>query len=312
MAYIVLVENEHSEWDDLTGVRYHFPNRYLTRISEGDKFIYYKGATRDHGPHYFGVGEVAEITQENGNPTNYYAVLTNYIQFVNLIDFKQDGEYLEETNRRLNYFRQNSVRPVSVEVFRNIVGLAGLEIDNDEAEVREVIINNNQIPDVQNAVVQFAENELMRETVINPLQNGLRNKTNREHTYSRNSKRIGNRAERIVFDHLLSKQELNGISNVRWLARENITPGYDLEYTDANNVHKCVEVKGTTAGSFSNIIITTNEYEEGIEQGENYYLYLVARCMTNNPIIQIINDPFNREDLDFQPASYQVVRIGNE
>lgn len=43
----VIVENDISQWDDLTGEVYHFPKRYKDLLLTGEKVIYYKGRMKD-------------------------------------------------------------------------------------------------------------------------------------------------------------------------------------------------------------------------------------------------------------------------
>lgn len=68
---IVLVENEvtaggrYDDWKDVTGERYHFPNKYRKVILQGRPFIYYRGIRRQGGKRgqaeYFGVGRIGSI-----------------------------------------------------------------------------------------------------------------------------------------------------------------------------------------------------------------------------------------------------------
>ena len=43
----IIVENDVSQWDDLTGEVYHFPKRYKELLLPGEKVIYYKGRIKD-------------------------------------------------------------------------------------------------------------------------------------------------------------------------------------------------------------------------------------------------------------------------
>ncbi len=47
VMYAVIVENDVSQWDDDTGVLYHFPKRYLKYLQPGTHVIYYKGRIKD-------------------------------------------------------------------------------------------------------------------------------------------------------------------------------------------------------------------------------------------------------------------------
>ena len=71
--YIVITENDESNWDDQTGVRYHYPPRYKRLIQLGVEVIYYKGKLQDpkfrakrisDKQHYFGTGRIAEVIKD--------------------------------------------------------------------------------------------------------------------------------------------------------------------------------------------------------------------------------------------------------
>jgi predicted HNH restriction endonuclease len=70
MSFAVITENDTSAWMDETGVRYHFPKRYLPILQPGTEIVYYKGRMRDKKfsqerlspePHYFGVGKIKAV-----------------------------------------------------------------------------------------------------------------------------------------------------------------------------------------------------------------------------------------------------------
>jgi len=153
-----ITENDESQWDDITGVKYHFPKRYLKRIAVGMPFIYYKGRIQDRTfrsvrlsdePHYFGAGRISKIYADKRSNSYYYAELPEYRPFDRPIHFKKNEEYLEDDQgRRGGYFRQNSVRTITAELFDRISHLAGIsnqlltDLDQGlegslESEVRE-------------------------------------------------------------------------------------------------------------------------------------------------------------------------------
>jgi putative restriction endonuclease len=47
MRYVIITENDISEWDDKTGIKYHFPSKYRSILTEDTKIIYYKGGVKD-------------------------------------------------------------------------------------------------------------------------------------------------------------------------------------------------------------------------------------------------------------------------
>ena len=60
--HTVIAENDESQWEDETGVLYHFPKRYSKFLLPGTEVIYYKGKIKNvafrkkrlsDSPHYF-------------------------------------------------------------------------------------------------------------------------------------------------------------------------------------------------------------------------------------------------------------------
>ena len=149
MGYVVIVENDISEWDDVTGHQYHFPKRYLKNIEIGDRIIYYKGKRQAsfkgirqmEKPHYFGVASVQGIKEDEKTRKHYYAYLQDYFPFVQPVPAKIGGKYLEPgAEDRKNYFRQNSVRPISEEVFFRILNYSETDIlttDNSSNDLED-------------------------------------------------------------------------------------------------------------------------------------------------------------------------------
>ena len=136
MDHIIITENDVSDWNDETGIRYHYPPKYRGLIKPGVKFIYYKGADKEKSfsdfrltdrPHYFGTGEIGTIEKET-NSNSYYASINDYYAFINPVVFKDDDGYLEPLareyftkNDRGNYFRGNAVRSIDKETFNLIL-----------------------------------------------------------------------------------------------------------------------------------------------------------------------------------------------
>jgi len=152
MSYLILTENDISEWDDKTGIQYHYPPKYKNLIKTGCKFIYYKGEDRENRfigkrltnkPHYFGAGEIGEIV-ENKNSNSYYAEIKNFTEFLNPVIFKQDNLYFEPNanlfytnNKQGNYFRGNAVRLIDEITYYNIISNV-IEFNNPK------LINTNK------------------------------------------------------------------------------------------------------------------------------------------------------------------------
>lgn len=145
--YTIITENDESQWDDTTGIRYHFPNRYLKFLKEGTDIIYYKGRLQNkkfeskrlsNAPHYFGVGKVGKLLKD-GSSTNYFVEIKNFQIFPHPVVFKTGDQYIEQIPESLksNYWR-NGVRPTSKEVYDKIIRLSKISIgEGDQKDQQE-------------------------------------------------------------------------------------------------------------------------------------------------------------------------------
>ena len=100
------------------------------------------------------------------------------------------------------------------------------------------------------------------------------------------------------------------VKELKWVANENIKPGWDIQYRDSQNSFICVEVKSTTQKEFSSIQITKNEYDRAQERGENYHLWLVTEVESQGPKIHIIKNLSASIKSDFliEPINYRLVK----
>ncbi|MBR9867551.1 MAG: restriction endonuclease [Oceanospirillales bacterium] len=129
--HTVIVENDQSQWSDSTGIRYHFPKRYLKYLQPGTQVIYYKGRMRDKSftdarlsshPHYFATAIINEVYVDKQSPKgDLFAVIGGYRAFNDPVLSKIDNTYLEAIpdNRKSNYWR-DGVRPISHEIYEAI------------------------------------------------------------------------------------------------------------------------------------------------------------------------------------------------
>lgn len=129
--FVVLTENDVSQWDDKTGERYHFPKQYNKSIKPGMQFVYYKGRLKPENkafegqrlsknPHYFGIGRIVDVQPDKAG--HLIATLSDFQAFEEAVLAKNDDNYLEEIpeSKKSNYWRV-SVRKISRSVFDNIV-----------------------------------------------------------------------------------------------------------------------------------------------------------------------------------------------
>ncbi|MFE2864400.1 hypothetical protein [Sphingobacterium multivorum] len=152
MNYVVITENDVSQWKDNTGREYHFPKRYLKYLTKGTVIVYYKGRMKDtsfaskrmtRDPYYFGIAEIGEVKQDNDSKKNdYYAEIINFKPFSYPVLAKQDGQFIEKipTSRLKNYWR-DGVRPFDEETFNSIIALSDLNnfnaTNDSEQEISE-------------------------------------------------------------------------------------------------------------------------------------------------------------------------------
>jgi len=132
ISYTVIVENDISQWEDSTGILYHFPKSYTKFLQPGTKVIYYKGLIKDksfsekrlsNNAHYFATAEIKEIIDDPKSTKNdKYARIENYKPFGTAVLAKQENQYLEyiPESKKNNYWR-NGVRPISLNTYLNII-----------------------------------------------------------------------------------------------------------------------------------------------------------------------------------------------
>ncbi|WP_421857637.1 HNH endonuclease [Oricola sp.] len=91
----VFYQKPDSGYDDVKGVRYHFPRQYLSRVENAldDLVVYYGPLTGKKGPHYSGVAEVRGIRKDPNAADHFYADLANYIDFDTDVYYRQDGGF---------------------------------------------------------------------------------------------------------------------------------------------------------------------------------------------------------------------------
>ena len=136
---IIITENDVSQWEDQTGVLYHFPKRYEKYLKSGTSVIYYKGRIKlkqfsnkrlSNDPHYFGTAKIGHVYEDQSSSKgDLFATIEDFQHFKSPVLAKQNNSYLEEIpqNRESNYWR-DGVRQISQSVFDKIINLAGKTI----------------------------------------------------------------------------------------------------------------------------------------------------------------------------------------
>ena len=131
MTKCVIVENDISQWDDQTGVLYHFPKRYEKFLTPGSEVIYYKGSLKQKSytdkrlsdlPHYFGVATIGKVFRDKSSSKgDLFATIENYKEFSEAVLAKNGDTYLEEIPlSKINNYWRDGVRVISEEVYERI------------------------------------------------------------------------------------------------------------------------------------------------------------------------------------------------
>ncbi|MBI9055477.1 MAG: DUF3883 domain-containing protein [Bacteroidales bacterium] len=303
--YTIITENDISNWKDETGARYHFPNKYLKILKPGTKVIYYKGRLTDNSfkkdrklntPHYFGTAIIGEIYSDTNNKRNYFAEIENYKEFDKGINFKNSqGDYLEPV-QGVNYWR-NGVRKINKEIYESILSDKSIRNDNPV----------KQIESPKERKIELSENELL---IIKPSDKNKNSVSDPSVKYSKNAKKVGDIGEKIVLEYLESVLTESEKKTLKWLANLGETPGYDIEYENDLEQKIRIEVKATTAKKFPYFNLTINELNSA-KQFDNYYIYLVSECLTENPKIEIVENPFKGESVNkfsVEPIAFKVYK----
>jgi hypothetical protein len=286
---VVLVENEatlggaYDHWADQTGEVYHFPNQYRGRMIEGRRFVYYRGVRREGNrrgtAEYFGCGRIGSMWRDDSQPRDtprnrwrWFSAIEEYTPFAVPVIALQGERYLETVTNPRDW--GIGVRPISEEVYREILTLAG-----EQTRLAGVLVTT---PDAE---LQVTDDLLKIRQRAQGRPPAIAVHTARR---SRRAVAIGRAAEELVFRHL---QRTYGVDRVSWHARDGELPGYDLSYDDGGLLHG-VEVKGTVGGVFPSVDLTINEWNKAEEMRAQFWLYLVADCTTVHPKLQVIRDPY--------------------
>lgn len=108
---------------------------------------------------------------------------------------------------------------------------------------------------------------------------------------SRRAKKLGDRAEECVFKHLELAQAEGRITGLRWLAREGLTPGWDIQYEELpSRTLRRVEVKGAIADKIGAFDLTAKELAAALEHGTGFGLALVTNSAASQPTIYYLWD----------------------
>lgn len=137
VAKAIFTTKVNPTYDDLPEERYHFPRRYLSRVQEtvGDWIIYYEprrttgdDSSRGGRQSYFATARVSSIAEDRNLGGHYYALVSDFIEFLTPVPFRFGTTILESGLRhadgRLNQGAfQWAIRPLLEAEYDQIVGL---------------------------------------------------------------------------------------------------------------------------------------------------------------------------------------------
>jgi hypothetical protein len=299
---IVLVSNEANandkfNWQDITGVQYHYPNGYRNLVRPGERFIYYPGMRRADGrrapAEYFGCGTIGDIRRDASIPETapkgrwaWYCTILDYLPFSPAVPAKINEEFFETIPS--NAWR-NGVRALDEATYQQIVAAAGLQI---EPPTRPVPTAPPQMPMLEEVTIPAATTDdlLVPNAPSTGADYGRSTHNNSGRRYSRHSTIIGKRAEEIALAWV--KQALPLAREVRWVSDQGETPGWDIEVTDEHGTVLALEVKGASGRAFLNFELTPGELKASQQLGSRYWLLLVADCLGQSPRLQVVKDPY--------------------
>ena len=135
--YAIIAENDESEWEDIKGEVYHYPNTYRNILTPGCRVIYYKGKLRDQlysesrlsdGPHYFGCAVIGEsVSDPLSEKGDLFCEITKYNEFDSAVSFKISEDYIETIpESRKNNFWRFGVRETDKETYDRILSLTDI------------------------------------------------------------------------------------------------------------------------------------------------------------------------------------------
>lgn len=165
--YTVITENDESEWEDQTGVLYHFPKRYAKYLEPGTKVIYYKGKIKNiafrsnrltDAPHYFAIAKIGNTyPDQESKKGDLFATIIDFAVFNQPILAKKHGDYLEQIpeSKKTNYWR-DGVRPIDKEIFEAITR----NIPNLEIIKQKTFADLSLLNDLDNSLESSQEGQL--------------------------------------------------------------------------------------------------------------------------------------------------------
>ena len=158
--FTVIVENDVTQWDDDTGVTYHYPRRYRKHLTPGTRLIHYKGKLTNKAykdlrlstqPHYFATSVAGSSREDPSSSKGDLLIdIVDFRPFDMAVHYKDaSGQYREEipANRASNFWR-DGVRPTRLERYNAILQDAGVLAtfagSDDDGELTSVLLEGGK------------------------------------------------------------------------------------------------------------------------------------------------------------------------
>lgn len=135
--YAVVVENDVTQWDDQTGVSYHYPTKHAKHIPPGTVLLHYKGKMTDRrfadirlskDPHYFATSIAGQSRPDPNKKGAHFMEVLSFSRFekpVPIRDREEAFAYFEEVPADDRQFWRNGVRPTTEYVYTRVLRAAG-------------------------------------------------------------------------------------------------------------------------------------------------------------------------------------------
>lgn len=174
MGKVVLTQRDDSRYADQDGVAYHFPRRYLERISAaiGDYAVFYQPRRGTRGQCYWAIAKIDDVRPDPELADHFYALLSDHAEFPNPVTpWKSVGKTWESTiqldERTLSRGRMGwSVRPIPDDEFYAILA-EGMQATAPHDQAHSGLNDNPQPPLFADRTAQLAiTNRIVRDAAF--------------------------------------------------------------------------------------------------------------------------------------------------
>lgn len=178
MGKVVLTQRDDSRYADQDGVAYHFPRRYLERVSAavGDYAVFYQPRRGVRGQCYWAIAKIDDVRPDPNLADHFYALLSDHAEFPNPVAPWKSNEATWESAIQLNERTLSrgrmgwSVRPIPDDEFYAILAAGMQSAMHPEAEASQTIgavLDNGQTPLLDDRTVRQAlTNRVVRDAAF--------------------------------------------------------------------------------------------------------------------------------------------------